>query len=141
WQYSMRPEDVRDGPEAHVTMYLVAAGNLATRSACRYLQRFIDSKANQATPRRAAAFWSLTRAAPKNPELARLIALPVYENVSEPHVVRVAAFATILVTNPDLYLLRHIAKNIISDPSDQLASFVTSAFRAFRKANFPCNAE
>uniref|UniRef100_A0A4D5RIF2 Putative vitellogenin-2 n=2 Tax=Ixodes scapularis TaxID=6945 RepID=A0A4D5RIF2_IXOSC len=141
FNYSMRPEDVKDGPEAHVTMYLVAAGNLATKSACRYLQRFIDPKANQATPRRAAAFWSLTRAAPKNPELARLIALPVYENVSEPHVIRAAAFATILVTNPDLYLLRHIAKNIISDPSDQLASFVTSAFRAFRKANFPCNAE
>ncbi|CAN8004235.1 unnamed protein product, partial [Ixodes hexagonus] len=141
FNYSVRPEDVKDSPEAHVTVYLKAAGNLATKDACRYLERFINPRANQAIRRRAAAFWSLTQAAPRNPELARLIALPVYENVSEPHLIRAAAFATLLVTNPDLYLLRHIAKNIINDPSDQLASFVTSAFRAFRKADFPCNAE
>lgn len=138
FNYSVTPEEVRSRSEQRVTYYINAAGNLATSGAVRYLQRFADSRHNQPVTRRAAALWALTRAAPLNPSLVRSIVLPIYENTSEPHVVRAAAFVNIILSNPDLFILRHIARSVIDDPSDQLVSYVSSALRGVADSKFPC---
>lgn len=141
FNYSFTPEDVKNKPEIIILAYLRAAGNLATTAAVHYADRFIDPNRQQPTHRRAAAFWSLKKAAATHPELVLAASLPVYRNTSEPLVLRLAAFTTILMSNPDLSMLRYIARTIIDEPSDQLASFVTSSFRGFLNSEFPCDAE
>ncbi|CAN8004231.1 unnamed protein product, partial [Ixodes hexagonus] len=141
FNYSVTPELKKDQPEYKRTVYLKTAGNLATRDAVRYLERFIKPEANQPEYRRAAAFWALRRSGPRHPELVRDIALPVYKNKSESSYLRIAAFINVLATRPDLYLLKYIGLNIIDDPSDQLASYVTSTFRAVVKSKYPCHQE
>ncbi|KAM7286899.1 vitellogenin-6-like [Ixodes scapularis] len=138
FNYSVKPEDKKDQPEYKRTAYIKAAGNLATRGAVHYLERFI-SDTNQPEYRRAAAFWALRRAGSKHPELVRDIALPVYKNKSESSYLRIAAFTAVMKTHPDLYLLKYIGHNIIDDPSDQVASYVTSLFRSFEKSKYPCH--
>ncbi|KAG0413554.1 hypothetical protein HPB47_009287 [Ixodes persulcatus] len=71
----------------------------------------------------------------------RNIALPVYENKSERAVIRIAAFRCILNTKPNLSKLRHMARYVIDDPSDQVASYVTSTFRALLESKYPCHQE
>ncbi|KAK8788260.1 hypothetical protein V5799_021965, partial [Amblyomma americanum] len=137
FNYSVTPEDVRSRSEQRVTYYINAAGNLATSAAVRYLQRFAHHL--QPITRRTAALWALTRTAPMNGPLVRSIALPIYENTSEPMVVRAAAFINILLTDPDLFVLRHIARSLIDDPSDQLAYFVSSTLRGVLESKFPCS--
>uniref|UniRef100_A0A6B0VFW3 Putative vitellogenin n=1 Tax=Ixodes ricinus TaxID=34613 RepID=A0A6B0VFW3_IXORI len=140
FNYEIKPEDKKDQPEYKRTVYIKAAGNLATRGAVHYLERYA-SDTNQPEHRRSAALWALVRAAPHHPELVRDIALPVYKNKSETAYLRIAAFVNVLKTNPDLYLLKYIGHNIIDDPSDQLASYVTSAFRSLVKSKYPCHQE
>lgn len=136
FNYSLTPDDVRSRPEQRVTYYINAAGNLATSAAVRYLQRFADPR--QPITRRTAALWALSRAAPMNGALVRSIVLPIFENTSEPMVVRAAAFINILLTDPDLFILRHIARSLIDDPSDQLVSFVSTTLRGVHESKFPC---
>ncbi|KAH6941089.1 hypothetical protein HPB50_013287 [Hyalomma asiaticum] len=138
FNYSVTPEEVRSRSEQRVTYYINAAGNLATSGAVRYLQRFADPRHNQPVTRRSAALWALTRTAAQNPNLVRSIVLPIYENASEPHVLRAAAFVNVLLSNPDLFILRHIARSLIDDPSDHLVSYVSSALRALADSKFPC---
>lgn len=71
----------------------------------------------------------------------RSIALPVYENTSETHTLRIAAFRVFLSTRPDLYLLRYVAEEIIDEPSDQVTFYVVSLFRALAESEYPCHAE
>ncbi|KAH9366384.1 hypothetical protein HPB48_018145 [Haemaphysalis longicornis] len=123
FNYSVTPSDVVGEPEYKNTMFIRVAGNLATRRALLYLKRFIWPQWHAAEHKRMVALWALKQAAEHQPELARSIALPVFENTSEPSEVRIAAFQVIMGTKPDLYLLRHIATEAINDPSDQVASF------------------
>ncbi|CAN8004223.1 unnamed protein product, partial [Ixodes hexagonus] len=141
FNYSVTPTDVANEPEHKHTVYIKAAGNLATRSALHYLKRFISSEGHPPIHRRVNALWALKAAAPHHPALARSIALPVYKDASESTIIRIAAFECIRATNPNLYLLRHIAEDIIRDPSDQVASYVTSAFRTLVKSKYPCDLE
>ncbi|CAN8004229.1 unnamed protein product, partial [Ixodes hexagonus] len=141
FNYSVTPEFKKDQPEYKKTVYLKAAGNLATRDAVHYLERFINPEANQPEYRRSAALWALKESGSHHPALVRDVALPVYKNTSESSYLRIAAFVNVLATNPDLYLLKYIGQNIIDDPSDQVASFVTSAFRGLVKSKYPCHQE
>lgn len=68
-QYSITPSDKKDQPEYKRTVYIKTAGNLATRSAVHYLERFISPEANQPEYRRAAAFWALKQSVSHHPEL------------------------------------------------------------------------
>ncbi|KAL3198290.1 hypothetical protein MRX96_044423 [Rhipicephalus microplus] len=138
FNYSVTPEEVRSRSEQRVSYYINAAGNLATSGAVRYLQRFADPRGNQPITRRVAALWALTRTAPLNPSLVRSIVLPIYENTSEPHVVRASAFVNIILSNPDLFILRHMARSLIDEPSDHLVSYVSSALRSVAGSKFPC---
>ncbi|XP_037288514.2 vitellogenin-6 [Rhipicephalus microplus] len=138
FNYSVTPEEVRSRSEQRVSYYINAAGNLATSGAVRYLQRFADPRDNQPITRRVAALWALTRTAPLNPSLVRSIVLPIYENTSEPHVVRASAFVNIILSNPDLFILRHMARSLIDEPSDHLVSYVSSALRSVAGSKFPC---
>ncbi|KAL1431537.1 hypothetical protein MTO96_014056 [Rhipicephalus appendiculatus] len=70
---------------------------------------------------------------------ARSIALPVFHNTSEPSEIRIAAFLVTVITDPDLFVLRHIGLEVLTDPSDQVVSFVTSAFRALASSKYPCH--
>lgn len=72
---------------------------------------------------------------------ARSIAFPVFENASEPSEIRIAAFQVTMATKPDLYLLRHIAVEAISEDSDQVAAFIASAFHSLAKSKYPCHGE
>ncbi|XP_040076514.1 vitellogenin-4-like [Ixodes scapularis] len=141
FNYSITPSDKKDQPEYKRTVYIKTAGNLATRSAVLYLERYISPEANQPEFRRAAAFWALKQSVPHHPEMVRDIALPVYMNKSESSYLRIAAFVNVLLTNPDLYLLKYIGQNIIDDPSDQVASYVTIRFRALVNSKYPCHQE
>ncbi|XP_042145196.1 vitellogenin-1-like [Ixodes scapularis] len=141
FNYSVTPADVENRPEHTHTVFIKAAGNLATRSALHYLKRFIGFEGHPPIYRRTNALWALKAAAHHHPALARNIALPVYENKSEMAVIRIAAFRCILETKPNLYKLRHIARYVIDDPSDQVASYVTSTFRALLKSKYPCHQE
>lgn len=138
FNYSVTPEEVRSRSEQRVSYYINAAGNLATSGAVRYLQRFADPRGNQPITRRVAALWALTRTAPLNPSLVRSIVLPIYENTSEPHVVRASAFVNIILSHPDLFILRHMARSLIDEPSDHLVSYVSSALRSVAGSKFPC---
>ncbi|CAN8010286.1 unnamed protein product [Ixodes pacificus] len=140
FNYQIKPEDKKDQPEYKRTVYMKAAGNLATRGAVHYLERYV-SDTNQPEYRRSAALWALKRSSKHHPELVRDVALPVYVNTSESSYLRIAAVTIVLTTNPDLYLLKHIGHNIIDDPSDQVASFVTSMFRSLEKSKYPCHQE
>ncbi|KAH7971477.1 hypothetical protein HPB49_024500 [Dermacentor silvarum] len=141
FNYSVTPEDVEHEPEYESTVFLRAAGNLGTHKAMYYLKRFIYPKWHANEHKRMAALWALKQAAKHHPELARSIALPVFHNTSEPSEVRIAAFLVVVVTNPDLYILRHIGLEVISDPSDQVVAFVTSAFRSLANSKYPCHKE
>lgn len=65
----------------------------------------------------------------------------MYENTSEPHTLRIAAFWVFLLTKPELYLLRYVAEQIIDEPSDQVTFYVVSAFRSLAESKYPCHAE
>ncbi|KAL1431543.1 hypothetical protein MTO96_014062 [Rhipicephalus appendiculatus] len=104
-----------------------------------YLERFICNC--QEEPKRMAALWALKQSCRNHPELARAIALPVFYNTSEPSEIRIAAFLTVLFSEPEMYLLRHIATEMLTEPSDQVVSFVMSAFRTLAKSEYPCHRE
>ncbi|XP_077499484.1 vitellogenin-6-like isoform X1 [Amblyomma americanum] len=141
FNYSVTPSDTEHDKEYEITTYLRAAGNLATRKSIHYLERFICPKSHANEHHRMSALWALKQASKFHPELARSIALPVFHNESEPSEIRIPAFLVILFSNPDLYLLRHIALEIITEPSDQVVAFVTSAFRSVAKSKYPCHRE
>lgn len=139
FNYTVTPHDVHDEPEYETTVYLRMAGNLATRKSMHYLGRFICPGQHASEPKRMAALWALKQAAKYHKELARSIALPVFFNETEPSEIRIAAFLVVVVTDPDLYLLRHIALEMITEPSDQVTHFVASAFHALAKSQYPCH--
>ncbi|KAK8760323.1 hypothetical protein V5799_028410 [Amblyomma americanum] len=141
FNYSVTPKDVEQEPEHETTVFLRVAGNLGTRKAVRYLERFISPKWHANERKRMAALWSLKQASKHHHTLARSIALPVFHNTSEPSEIRSAALVVILATNPDLYVLRHIALEVVTDPSDQVAALVTSAFRSLAESKYPCHRE
>lgn len=141
FNYSVTPRDIADEPEQESTVYIRMAGNLGTRKATLYLKRIIWPKWHANEHKRMAALWALHTAAKHQPQLAQSIALPVYQNTSEHSEIRIAAFVVILETDPELYLLRHIAQHTISEPSGQVAAYVMSAFRALAKSEYPCHGE
>lgn len=141
FNYTVTPLDVAGDPEHESTVFIRMAGNLCTRKATLYLKRFIWPKWHANEHKRMVALWALHTAAKHQPELAQFIALPVYQNTSEPSEIRIAAFVVILETNPELYLLRHIAQHTIGEPSDQVAAYVVSAFRSLAKSEYPCHGE
>uniref|UniRef100_A0A023FYX2 Putative vitellogenin-2 n=1 Tax=Amblyomma parvum TaxID=251391 RepID=A0A023FYX2_AMBPA len=139
FNYSVTPSHTEHDKEYEITTYLRAAGNLATRKSIRYLEQFISPKSHAKEHHRMSALWALKQASKHHPELARSIALPVFHNTSEPSEIRIPAFLVVMFSNPDLYVLRHIALEIITEPSDQVVSFVTSAFRSVAKSKYPCH--
>ncbi|KAL3194889.1 hypothetical protein MRX96_045801 [Rhipicephalus microplus] len=64
---------------------------------------------------------------------------PCSTTPSEPSEIRIAAFLTILFSHPEMYLLRHIAVEMLTEPSDQVVHFVSSAFRTVAKSQYPCH--
>ncbi|XP_077550151.1 vitellogenin-6-like [Haemaphysalis longicornis] len=141
FNYSVTPADVQCEPERRSTVFLQMAGNLATRKALHYLERFICPTWHASEHKRMAALWALKQAAKRHKELARSIALPVFFNETEPSEIRIAAFLVVVVTNPNLYLLRHIALEMITEPSDQVTHFVASAFHSLAQSQYPCHRE
>ncbi|KAH9366387.1 hypothetical protein HPB48_018148 [Haemaphysalis longicornis] len=139
--YTVTPHDVHDEPEYKTTVYLRAAGNLATRKALHYLERFIYPEWHANEHKRMSALWALKQAAKHHKELARSIALPVFFNETEPSEIRIATFLVVVVSDPDLYLLRHIALEMITEPSDQVTHFVASAFHSLAESKYPCHRE
>ncbi|KAH7935304.1 hypothetical protein HPB52_005729 [Rhipicephalus sanguineus] len=139
FNYSVTPADTHHEPQFESTVYLRMAGNLGTRKAMHYLERFICNC--QEEPKRMAALWALKQASKNHPELARAIALPVFYNTSEPSEIRIASFLIVLFSHPEMYLLRHIALEMLTEPSDQVVSFVSSAFRTLAKSKYPCHRE
>ncbi|XP_075527958.1 vitellogenin-6-like [Dermacentor variabilis] len=141
FNYSVTPADTQNESESESTVYLRMAGNLGTRKAMHYLERFICPKWHASEPKRMAALWALKQASKHHPDLARTIALPVFHNVSEPSEIRIASFLVVLFSQPELYLLRHIAREMTTEPSDQVVAFVTSAFRSLAESKYPCHRE
>ncbi|KAH8035352.1 hypothetical protein HPB51_004593 [Rhipicephalus microplus] len=139
FNYSVTPADTHGEPQSETTVYLRVAGNLGTRRAMHYLERFICHC--QEEPKRMAALWALKQSCRNHPDLARAIALPVFYNTSEPSEIRIAAFLTILFSHPEMYLLRHIAVEMLTEPSDQVVHFVMSAFRTLAESKYPCHRE
>ncbi|KAL3194893.1 hypothetical protein MRX96_045805 [Rhipicephalus microplus] len=139
FNYSVTPADTHGEPQSETTVYLRVAGNLGTRRAMHYLERFICHC--QEEPKRMAALWALKQSCRNHPDLARAIALPVFYNTSEPSEIRIAAFLTILFSRPEMYLLRHIAIEMLTEPSDQVVHFVMSAFRTLAESKYPCHRE
>ncbi|XP_037527417.1 vitellogenin-6 [Rhipicephalus sanguineus] len=139
FNYSVTPSFVEHEPEYVSTVYIRSAGNLGTRKAMHYLERFIYPKWHANEHKRMAALWALKQAAKQHPELARSIALPVFHNTSEPSEIRIASFLVVVVTDPDLFVLRHIGLEVLTDPSDQVVSFVISAFRSLANSKYPCH--
>ncbi|KAH7936098.1 hypothetical protein HPB52_018198 [Rhipicephalus sanguineus] len=138
FNYSVTPGNVEHETEHPITVFLSVAGNLNTRKAVKYLERFISPKWHAKEPRRMAALSALRRTAKRHPELARSVALPIFHNTSEASEIRIAAFLVALETDPELYVLRHIGLEI-TDPSDQVVAFVTSAFRSLAESEYPCH--
>lgn len=68
----MTPADVDHQEEDKTFTYLKVAGNLATRSAVHYLERFISEEGHQPEHRRIAAMWALKPAASRHPDLVRI---------------------------------------------------------------------
>lgn len=141
FNYSVTPGDVENEPEHQSTVFLSVAGNLGTRKAVEYLERFICPKWHSNEHKRMAALWALKQAAKRHPKLARSTALPVFHNTSEPSEIRIAAFLVVLATDPELYVLRHIGLEMVTEPSDQVVAFVTSAFRSLAESEYPCHRE
>ncbi|XP_075527955.1 vitellogenin-6-like [Dermacentor variabilis] len=141
FNYSVTPADTHNEPDFESTVFMRVARNLGTRKALRYLERFIAPKWHASGPKRTAALFALKQASKLHPALARSIALPVFYNTSEPSAIRVVSFLVILFSGPDLYLLRHIAREMVTEPSDQLVAFVSSAFRSMAKSKYPCHRE
>ncbi|KAH7971478.1 hypothetical protein HPB49_024501 [Dermacentor silvarum] len=141
FNYSVTPADTHNEPSFESTVYLRVAGNLGTRKAMHYLERFICPKWHASEPNRMAALWALKQASKYHHELARSIALPVFYNTTEPSEIRIASFLVILFSHPELYLLRHIAREMVTEPSDQVVAFVSSAFRSLAKSKYPCHRE
>ncbi|KAH6941088.1 hypothetical protein HPB50_013286 [Hyalomma asiaticum] len=141
FNYSVTPTDVEHESEYESTVFIRSAGNLGTHKALRYLERFICPKWHANEHKRMAALWALKQAAKLHPELARSIALPVFHNTSEPSEIRIAAFLVVVVSKPDLYVLRHIGLEVLTDPSDQVVAFVVSAFRSLANSKYPCHKE
>ncbi|XP_064476656.1 vitellogenin-1-like [Ornithodoros turicata] len=137
FNYSTSPNDVWEKSDYMWGVYLENGGKLATRQAIRKLARFASPRV-RCPLRRQLALSALAQAGPKQPRLVRHVLLPIYVNTSESHPTRIAAFVGLVATNPDLHLLRYIARKIILDPSDQLASYVTSFFREMVKTKYPC---
>ncbi|EEC17915.1 hemelipoglycoprotein precursor, putative, partial [Ixodes scapularis] len=77
FNYQIKPEDKKDQPEYKRTVYMKAAGNLATRGAVHYLERYV-SDTNQPEYRRSAALWALKRSSNHHPELTGK--QPVFKN-------------------------------------------------------------
>ncbi|XP_064476654.1 uncharacterized protein LOC135390733 [Ornithodoros turicata] len=140
YDYNIVPADVRNQSHYLSGVYFEIAGRLATRRAVRQLSRFVSPQV-QCPELRQGSAWGLVRAGTKHPNLVRQILLPIFKNTSESHPIRIAAFVGVTATHPDLYLLRHIAREIIHDPSDQVASYVTSFFREMAKSKHPCYAD
>lgn len=69
FKYSVTPSDVEHQKEHKTSVYLKAAGNLATRTAVHYLEQFIKPESHQPEYRRLAALWALKGAASRHPEL------------------------------------------------------------------------
>ncbi|KAH7971480.1 hypothetical protein HPB49_024503 [Dermacentor silvarum] len=141
FNYSVTPADTHDESEFESNVYLRVAGNLGTRKAMHYLERFICPKWHASEPKRMAALWALKQASKHHPDLAHSIALPVFYNTSEPSEIRIASFLVVLFSHPELYLLRHIAREMVTEPSDQVVAFVSSAFRSLAKSKYPCHRE
>ncbi|XP_050042241.1 vitellogenin-6-like [Dermacentor andersoni] len=141
FNYSVTPAETHDESEFKSTVYLRVAGNLGTRKAMHYLERFICPKWHASEPKRMAALWALKQASKNHPHLAHSIALPIFYNTSEPSELRIASFLVVLFSHPELYLLRHIAREMVTEPSDQVVAFVSSAFRSLAKSKYPCHRE
>ncbi|XP_065290062.1 vitellogenin-6-like [Dermacentor albipictus] len=141
FNYSVTPADTHNEPDFESTVYLRVAGNLGTRKAMHYLERFICPKWYASEHKRMAALWALKQASKYHRELAQSIALPVFYNTSEPSEIRIASFLVVLFSHPELYLLRHIAREMVTEPSDQVVAFVSSAFRSLAKSKYPCHRE
>ncbi|XP_075527576.1 vitellogenin-6-like [Dermacentor variabilis] len=141
FNYSVTPGDVEHETHHQSTVFLSVAGNLGTRKAVEYLERFIRPKWHASEEKRMAALWALRQAAKRQPVLARSAAMPVFHNTSEPSEIRIAAFLVVLETDPELYILRHIGLEMITEPSDQVVAFVTSAFRSLAESEYPCHRE
>lgn len=139
FNYSVTPKDVEHEPDFETTVFIRVAGNLGTRKAMHYLERFICHCQDE--HKRMAALWALKQASKKHPKLAHSIALPVFYNTSEPSEIRIAAFLVVLFSHPEMYLLRHIAVEMLTEPSDQVVAFVSSAFRSLAKSKYPCHRE
>ncbi|KAG0413553.1 hypothetical protein HPB47_009286, partial [Ixodes persulcatus] len=81
FNYQTKPEDKKEQPEYKRTVYMKAAGNLATRGAVHYLERYV-SDTNQPEHRRSAALWALKRSSKHHPELHLRYVVPMWNDVA-----------------------------------------------------------
>lgn len=122
-------------------LYIKVAGNFAVKETLPYLAYYARDKINKYPAYlRMIAIWSMSKSAFLYPEKVREIVLPIYRNWTETHEIRLAAFSVIMRTKPDLYLLKSIAADLITnEPNTQVITYVYTMFKSLAESEYPCH--
>ncbi|XP_064476653.1 vitellogenin-6-like [Ornithodoros turicata] len=136
------PQYERDLETYDRLTYIKVAGNFAVKEALPYLEKYADDTAHR-YPKyvRMAAIWALAKVASFYPEKVREIVLPMYNNYTESHEVRLGSFIVLMKTNPDLYLLKAIVAGLLKEPNTQVITYVWTMFKYLQKSTHPCHFE
>lgn len=86
---------------------------------------------------RQVTLFALAHIAIQYPEHVLPIVLPVYTNPNEPYEVRIAAFTTAMLAQPEKQTLERIASELHRENNKQVKSFVRSVLETFGNFSIP----
>ncbi|XP_015921257.1 vitellogenin-6 [Parasteatoda tepidariorum] len=87
---------------------------------------------------KTSTIFALHNLAGRSPRQVQDILVPVFFNVTLPPKVRNSAFSVLVKSQPTLALLEQIAALSWREPSEEVASYVTSTFESFGNSSLPC---
>jgi len=87
---------------------------------------------------RQVAIYALTHITEHYPKQVVPLVLPVYNDISEPYEVRIAAFTSLVFADPDKQVLERIASQLHRENNRQVRSFVYSSLQTIGNITLPC---
>jgi hypothetical protein len=87
---------------------------------------------------RQVAIYALSHISEYYPKQVLPLVLPVFNDISQPYEIRIAAFTTLVFADPEKQVLERIASELHRENNRQIRSFVYSSLQTIGNITIPC---
>ena len=125
-------------PQALPILEPYISGNVPQSQCPGYVTENKEDQDEECDFIRQVTIYALSHITEHYPKQVLPLVLPVYNDISEPYELRIAAFTTAIFAAPEKQVLERIASELHSETNRQVRSFVYSSLQTIGNITVPC---